>query len=829
MMETKSYQKEAIETLQFWLAALQRRSKDRQWDDVPGDVWKKDISPPQRPFVTHSHKTRKNKAGGEIAHACFRMPTGSGKTYVAAQALNTIMQQWEKKQTGLVIWFVPLEKIYEQTAKAFRKGSWIHEYLTSQCGLPIQLVTKEDAVQGRLDERMLKDHLCILVLSQQSLIAGGGSGAKRENKTLRRIKRDTSIGTKSFPESSDLSACQEFHQAHPELDYKEGKNGVQIPKRSVVNFIRLNRPVVIIDEAHKTKSEQATKEISELNPSIILEISATPSHQSNVLYTATGRKVWEENMIKLPIQTSTEATWQKTLRAAQEKREELEKLAQKEHAQGGKYIRPIVVVRTEYTGKAQSDKPLHVDKVRRFMETKLGIHPDEIAEQSAEKKGELRNVNLLSETCEIRYILTKSALTEGWDCPFAYVLAILDNFKANVGVTQLMGRVMRQPYARKAKATDLNKAYVFCTSQKTGEVTRTIGTSLDSLNYKDAHDLAEVAGGEVVRTKSVRITERRPQFRGCKIYFPNIKFQDNGKLRRFNYDTDLVPRIDFSKLKYDNSIVIGKGKPHTKITEVGFDGEKSYSKKISTVVPPDFHYIFLTNELLEFIPNIFLAGRLVRETLEYYVRKYDYKSVYPYAPRIVQDMKHKLSEQYERLAKVEFEKMLKQGLLVANLEEQLDWLMPDKNFYEPELFDQDHNIFEKVGEQSLDNKDEKTVAINLEEKAQDDLIDWWFKSTTSKFPNDQESYYLQGWKRKRYYPDFLIAVASDNKGKRNYLVIDTKGEHLAGNEDTIYKEELSKVIENAMSHNQKKDADSYYFRVIEHREWDSVISRLLST
>ena len=822
MMEPKSYQKEAIETLQFWLEALQRRSKEMPWDVVPDYVWKKDINPPQRPFVTHRHNPRKNKAGREIAHACFRMPTGSGKTYVAAQALNTIMQEWKQKQTGLVIWFVPLEKIYEQTAKAFRRGSWIHEYLTEQCGLPIKFVTKEDAVQGRLDERMLKNHLCILVLSQQSLVAKGSV-------TQRRIKRDTSIGGKTFPESDNRAACQEFHKAHPELDYKKSKNGAQIPKRSVVNFIRINHPVVIIDEAHRTQSEQATKEISGLNPSIILEISATPSHQSNVLYQATGRKVWEENMIKLPIQTSTEATWQKTLRAAKEKLEELDKLAKREHAQGGRYIRPIVVVRTEYTGKNKADEILHVDRVRQHMETRLGIHPNEIAIQSSEQKSDLRNVDLLSETCEIKYILTKSALAEGWDCPFAYVLAILDNFKADTGLTQLMGRVMRQPYARKAKATDLNKAYVFCTSQKTGEVTHAIGENLNKLNYKDAHDLAEVAGGEVVRGQSVKITERRPQFRGCKIYFPNIKFQDNGKLRRFNYDTDLVPRIDFSKLKYDNAIVIGKEKPHTKITEVGFDGEKPYSKKTSTVVPPDFDYIFLTNELLEFIPNIFLAGRLVRETLEHYVRKHDYKSVYPYAPRIVQDMKHKLSEQYERLAKVEFEKMLKQGLLVANLEEQLDWLMPDKNFYAPELFDQDHNIFEKVGEQSLDNKDEKTVAINLEEKAQDDLIDWWFKSTTSKFPNDQESYYLQGWKRKRYYPDFLIAVASDNKGKRNYLVIDTKGEHLAGNEDTIYKEELSKVIENAMSRNQKKGADSYYFRVIEHREWDSVISRLLNT
>ena len=47
------------------------------------------------------------------------------------------------------------------------------------------------------------------------------------------------------------------------------------------------------------------------------------------------------------------------------------------------------------------------------------------------EKDELKEVDdvggLLSRNAVTRYIITKQALQEGWDCPFAYVLAVLTN------------------------------------------------------------------------------------------------------------------------------------------------------------------------------------------------------------------------------------------------------------------------------------------------------------------------------------------------------------------------------------------------------------------
>ena len=65
----------------------------------------------------------------------------------------------------------------------------------------------------------------------------------------------------------------------------------------------------------------------------------------------------------------------------------------------------------------------------------------------------------------MRYIITKEALQEGWDCPFAYVLALLDKTTASTAMTQMVGRVLRQPDTVSTSIQSLNECYVFCFDQ----------------------------------------------------------------------------------------------------------------------------------------------------------------------------------------------------------------------------------------------------------------------------------------------------------------------------------------------------------------------------
>ena len=80
-----------------------------------------------------------------------------------------------------------------------------------------------------------------------------------------------------------------------------------------------------------------------------------------------------------------------------------------------------------------------------------GFDEAEIAIKTAEQNdlNQPENQNLLSPTNRVRAIITKQALQEGWDCPFAYVLCALAASSNLRAMTQLIGRILRQPDAMK--------------------------------------------------------------------------------------------------------------------------------------------------------------------------------------------------------------------------------------------------------------------------------------------------------------------------------------------------------------------------------------------
>ena len=68
------------------------------------------------------------------------------------------------------------------------------------------------------------------------------------------------------------------------------------------------------------------------------------------------------------------------------------------------------------------------------------IPAEQIAIRTADVN-ELKNTDLMSPSCPIRYIITVNALKEGWDCPYAYILASLANKTSQVDVEQILGRM----------------------------------------------------------------------------------------------------------------------------------------------------------------------------------------------------------------------------------------------------------------------------------------------------------------------------------------------------------------------------------------------------
>jgi len=101
--------------------------------------------------------------------------------------------------------------------------------------------------------------------------------------------------------------------------------------------LHLKRPLVLVDEAHNAKSDLSMALLARINPLAVIEYTATPAANSNILVSVTAQELKDEEMIKLPIQLQSHASWQQAVSASIQTRAQLEQLAHKE----ADYIRQL--------------------------------------------------------------------------------------------------------------------------------------------------------------------------------------------------------------------------------------------------------------------------------------------------------------------------------------------------------------------------------------------------------------------------------------------------------------------------------------------------------
>ena len=361
-------------------------------------------------------------------------------------------------RTQLKMWVVPTTQIYSQTISALRDREHPYrQHLDIASGGRTLIREKMD----RFTPLDMAENLVILMLMLPS--------AARHSKETLRVFRDNGGFQEFFPDD-DRKGHEALLGKVPNLDAfgpKEAYWGRQI-KTSLGNTLRLLSPLIILDEGHKAYSEMAQKTLWGFNPSMIVELSATPTHASNILVDISGVELNREEMIKLDLHIISKASpdWKDTLLASVEKRNLLEGKAREYEANTGKFIRPICPIQAEWTGKDQRDgRFIHSEDVREYLIKTAGIPAEQVAVTSAELK-EIAGVDLFSRDCPVRYIITKQALQEGWDCAFAYILTILTNPQSKNALTQLVGRILRQPFARKTGIRELDESYVFAYQQK---------------------------------------------------------------------------------------------------------------------------------------------------------------------------------------------------------------------------------------------------------------------------------------------------------------------------------------------------------------------------
>ena len=400
-----------------------------------------------------------------VSRVTVKVPTAGGKTFIACKSLRPIMDTMPSGKPQVVVWFVPSDTILTQTYQNLsNEQHFYRQYINSQFNNRVQVVDKESALMGtNISPNDLPYQLTIFVLSVQSFIEGTKGG------TL----------PKAYRQNSNLA------DHIPTYRYKD-KLIKDVDESALIQVIAQLNPVVIIDESHNFTSELRSDLLNLINPSLILELTATPRPSSNIISYVDAAQLKAANMVKLPVVAYNQQDSNFVISSAYQLRQKLESLAIEEEEQGGKYIRPIVLFQAQPKTEEDSETFEYIKK--KLVEK--GIPEEQIKIKTA-NKNELVGINLMSKDCPVRYIITVNALKEGWDCPFAYILASLANRTSEVDVEQIIGRILRQPHTTKHSSELLNLCYVFTSSADFKQTVEHIIKGLNNAGFTDKDFRAE--------------------------------------------------------------------------------------------------------------------------------------------------------------------------------------------------------------------------------------------------------------------------------------------------------------------------------------------------
>src|ERR1035437_5174726 len=432
-MELKSFQHKVISDLELFLEYLQKYKRtdiacNKYWEDKIGIY---------NPINGDGMQPYKNTIPN-AASVCIKVPTAGGKTFIACNALHTIFKAYSTESPKVVVWLVPWSNLLNQTVNNLSNPD--HPYrqkLDSLFNHRVEVYQKKDILYGsNFNPGVVKDQLSIIVMSFSSLRA--------------RNKEDRKV----YQENGELAPFSS--------QYKDKSHLLEdTDETALINVIRSLNPVLVVDESHNAESDLSVEMLNALNPSFVLDLTATPKDNSNIVSLVPAIELKKEHMVKLPVIVYKHHDKTEVIDNARHLQHKLELLSIEEEKNGGKYIRPIILFQAQ--PRTDEDNTTF-DKLKQQL-LKVGIPEGQIKIKTAEKD-ELKGIDLNSKDCEVRYIITINALKEGWDCPFAYILASLADKSSAVDVEQILGRVLRQPYVMQHSASLLNISYVLTASSK---------------------------------------------------------------------------------------------------------------------------------------------------------------------------------------------------------------------------------------------------------------------------------------------------------------------------------------------------------------------------
>lgn len=446
-MELKGYQQLNLNALDRFLTCVEKRN------DIAAGFWEfwQTNNPPIEPSIGGVVRPYRNNVKG-APHVCLKVPTGGGKTFIASAAIKVAMDHLNPLYK-VVVWLVPSNAILDQTLRNLRNKQ--HPYrqrIDTDFQNRVEVFDKQQALMGQgFSLTSVRENLCILVMSYDS------------------FRTNNKDGRKVYDENENL---QSFSSLVAGLN--DGIEEVQLHR-----VLQAVHPLIVVDESHNATSKLSEEMLNGMQPSLVIDLTATPRENSNIISFTDALELKRNNMVKLPVIVYNHSNKAQVIDSALHLQRSLELTAKKDPS--GNYIRPIVLFQAESKQQGKEDRETF-EKVKEILVSRV---PEEQVKIKTAEIDELKGIDLMSPDCPVRYIITVNALKEGWDCPFAYILASLADRSSSVDVEQIVGRVLRLPYTRRNQNDVLNLSYVLTASAKFQETLNNVVKGLNNAGFSD--------------------------------------------------------------------------------------------------------------------------------------------------------------------------------------------------------------------------------------------------------------------------------------------------------------------------------------------------------
>lgn len=408
-----------------------------------------------------------------------------------------------------------------------------------------------------------------------------------------------------------------------------------------------------------------------------------------------------------------------------------------------------------------------------------------------------------------------------------------------------MGRILRQPGARKTKIRELDESYVFCFKQKANALLTSIrdGFSREGLGDLKSQIIPDMEESGEDGEQPERLIKIRDRFKKAAsgTILPVFMVRHKRSWRPVNYEMDIASQIPWDHVDIEpvSSLILSMSeeKDVEHIATLSEDIKKVIEEKEAIKLKEGgirVDPVFMTRQLCDIVPNPWMAHEFAQAVLTHLGKKYDHKMIANNFVFIIEELRKQLALEKDQLAENVFRQMLDS--------DQMRFLVIGKKFD----FSFPKSIKVKPTSKTLNRKDGRPLQLSLFEFVPEDefnetekAVAWYLEGQKRLFfwyrNRSRRDYAIQGWQKHKIYPDFIFtSAASEEKDDYEQVyVVETKGLHLMGSSDTDYKRKVFSLCTREAKSRSRTELGLEMkdkvlrFEVLPEDEWQAKLNEML--